>query len=118
MSEDHLSPDGLYNLTLSIYAMRMSHWVQSPELYHVQTGAKIFGAPSLWSADAVKWSPDSASVHLSMRLYPGSKPGVEVWLYPATEQGKVQVNQPAEAKEPARIITGSFAEILQFLDTY
>ncbi len=118
MSEDHLSPDGLYNLLLGIYEMRMSHWVQNPNLYNAQTKTKLFDVPSSWSADEVKWSPDSAFVHLDMRLYPGDKPGIELWLYPATSEGKVQVNQPADATKPARIITGSFVEILRFLDTY
>ncbi len=118
MNEDHFSPDGQYNLLLGMYEMRMSHWVQNPGLYDVKSGAVLFDAPSLWSAEAVEWSPDSTSVYLNMRLYPGSKPGINLWLYPATSEGKVEVDQPADAKEPARIITGSFAEILRFLNTY
>ena len=118
MNEEHLSPDGLYKIVVGFNEMRMSHWVQTPSLYHVQTNKILFDAPSLWSADSVKWSPDSDFVHMNMRLYPGSKPGIELRLYPASNEAKVQVEQYADPTKLGEAITGSFSEILKFLNRY
>lgn len=81
MGEDRLSPDGRHVVQLSCYEMRMSHWVCTPTLKALATGKEIFDLyPTVWSADLVIWSPDSATLDMGLRLYPGSGPGAHVTI--------------------------------------
>jgi len=115
MLQEYLSPDGLYVLALSAYEMRMSHWVENPHLRLVKTNETLFQAPSLWSADTVVWSPESDFVHMSMRVYPGRKPGLDIWLYPATRRARVEQGTTLDSRHLAE---GNFEEIIRFLNAY
>ena len=118
MNSDYPSPDGAYMLTLGCYEIRMSHWIEYPTLLVSATKEVLFDAPALWSADSVEWSPDSAFVRMNLRVYPGSKPTLDVWLYPGTRRSKVLTKAVHEATETSPLLEGSLADLLLFLKDY
>ncbi|MEO6760647.1 MAG: hypothetical protein ABIO24_14405 [Saprospiraceae bacterium] len=113
MDTEYLSPDGRHTVQIYPCEMRMSPWVESPTLLDCRTKEKLFDGPSLWSADTIEWSPESDSVRLSLRVYPGDKPSVTVWLYPLT--GRVKA-QPDTISSPE--IEGCMADIERYLEGY
>ena len=118
MPPEHPSPDGQYLLLLSFSEVRMSHWIDNPCLRVIKTDEVLFYAPSLWSADLVEWSPESDFVYLSMRVYPGNKPSVELWLYPILRRGKAQPGRFSATPDPGRLVEGTLAEVELYLENY
>ena len=91
MGTDYPSPDGLFTILISSNEMRMSHWVDSPALQDNRDTTILLNLHStLWSADTVVWAPDSQSVTLDMRLYPGTRPPVKLILWPRQNRGRVE----------------------------
>jgi hypothetical protein len=72
----HPSPDGRFDVVTEANEVRMSHWVETPALLDRQHDREIFALASNWSADVITWSPDSRTVTLKLRKYPGDVPGV------------------------------------------
>lgn len=129
METDYPSPDGNYTILISPTEMRMSHWVERPSLQDVRNNVVLFDlSNSLWSADTVVWAADSQSVTLEMRVYPGTRPPVQLVLWPAQNKAHVE-NMLATVLErdpldrPLRIQyspggeqrEGSFQEITAYL---
>jgi hypothetical protein len=71
------SPDGAYTIFLVPIEMKMSHWLAQPLIIETEMSRTLFDlTDTSWSADAVRWSDDSARVALDMRRYPGDAPGL------------------------------------------
>ncbi|OWY25543.1 hypothetical protein C7N43_20295 [Sphingobacteriales bacterium UPWRP_1] len=86
MPEPVFSPDGRYKVVFSGIEMRMSHWIDSPMIMETATNTLLYTpGNNLWSADTVKWSPDSRYVVMRMREYPGTKKGFTLTFDVVTE---------------------------------
>ncbi len=107
----HLSPDGRYAVILVSEEMRMSHWADSPVIISVADNAALLNlSASLWSADTVRWSPDSRHVTLALRCYPGDAPGVTTALSPDARTATVESPPSKESM--------SLAQVLPWLEAY
>ena len=76
------SPDGTYVFRLDTSEARMSHWIDTPTLLRVDSGAVVCGfVGTAWSLDAARWL-DAHRVAMSLRKYPGGHrpPSLEVEL--------------------------------------
>ena len=118
MLSEYPSPDGAYVLTLGSYEIRMSHWIDYPTLQVSESKEVLFDAPALWSADSIEWSADSNFVRMNLRVYPGSKPSLEVCLYPATRRGKALSKSVLPPAESDLLVEGSLADLVRFLEAY
>jgi hypothetical protein len=72
----HPSPDGFFDVVTSANEVRMSHWVETPALYDLRSQRQLFALDPQWSADVISWAPDSQTVTIKLRKYPGDVPGV------------------------------------------
>ena len=91
MGEDHFSPDGRFVVQLSCNEMRMSHWVCTPSIKAVAETKDLMDLyPTLWHADTVDWSPDSRTLDMDLRLYPGSGPAAHLTLHLDENQAIVE----------------------------
>jgi len=65
------SPDGRYLVRIYPWEARMSHWIETPELYDSSAGRTLFTfEDGNWSLDDAHWQNQSV-VRLSLRKYPG-----------------------------------------------
>ena len=65
------SPEGKYVFRISPWEVRMSLWVETPELIEVETGkALVSFQDSHWSLNKAEWSGPE-SVRIWIRKYPG-----------------------------------------------
>ncbi|MCC6413725.1 MAG: hypothetical protein IT270_18905 [Saprospiraceae bacterium] len=88
--DDIYSPNGKYYITTNMTEMRMSHWVYEPFLMALNQEKSLFDLNNTgWSVDKTTWSDDSASVTLDLRRYPGTRPPVELVLYPSENRAVV-----------------------------
>jgi hypothetical protein len=105
------SPDGAYTVILVSVEMRMSHWLAQPLIVETASNRTILDlTPTLWSADAVQWSDDSAHVTLQMRRYPGDAPGATVIVDLSA--------QVAEIASPEQTAQVPLSHLLQLLAAY
>lgn len=66
------SPTGRYIVQIFPWEVRMSHWIETPELLDTQTGTKLISfEDSNWSLDTARWQSDSV-VRMTFRKYPGN----------------------------------------------
>ena len=71
------SPDGRYIVRVYPEEMRMSLWVETPELFDTATRQTLFRPPdSAWSLGAVAWQSESV-VTMTLRRYPGAHTPIE-----------------------------------------
>ncbi len=129
MGTEYPSPDGLYTILVSSNEMRMSHWVDSPALQDNRDKTILLNLHStLWSADTVNWTPDSQSVVLDMRLYPGTRPPLKLTLWPQQNRGRAEeliahvierdaLDRPVRMQfsEGGPTFEGSFEEMFRYL---
>lgn len=71
------SPSGRYIIRVYPQEMRMSHWVDTPELIDTATHSTLF-APrdSSWSMDSATWQSESV-VSMTLRRYPGDHSSIK-----------------------------------------
>lgn len=75
------SPDGRYVVDLDTFEMRMSHWVSVPCVRDTVTGQPILDlSHTLWHTDDVQWDDTGAQMTLSLRHYPGDRPGIALTI--------------------------------------
>jgi len=75
------SPDRRYVVALETFEMRMSHWISVPCVRDNITREPILDlSRTLWHADDVTWDDTGARVTLSLRLYPGDRPGIALTI--------------------------------------
>lgn len=106
----HRSPDGRFDLRTTSVEMKMSHWIERPELVEIANGRRRFQPGELWSAETVAWSDDSRSVTMQLRHYPGAAPGVTVTLD--------QLAGEAQVVSRAGVERMSFDEAERWLERY
>ncbi len=71
------SPNGRYIVRVYPQEMRMSHWVETPELFDTATQQVLFRpVDSAWSLGAVTWQSESV-VAMTLRRYPGAHTPIE-----------------------------------------
>jgi hypothetical protein len=113
MSTDgrEFSPDGRFFILSTSYEMRMSHWLSHAALWDAASRQLLLEVGnSLWSTEKVTWAPDSSSVVIALRRYPGDAPGIELDVFPDL---RVVVPRP-----PARPETITFGGVDEFLEDY
>ena len=92
MNTDQLvSPDGRYEITLYVREVFNTHWLETPTLRDKRSGETLLAfADTHWSADQGEWLSD-ATVRLAMRKYPGNhQPGdLSVSIDCAARTGRV-----------------------------
>jgi hypothetical protein len=66
------SPSGRFEISVSAWEARMSHWIETPTISDSFTGKEVlrFEDPN-WSLDSAQWLSDSTVV-LTLRKYPGN----------------------------------------------
>jgi hypothetical protein len=65
------SPTGRYVVRTFPWEVRMSHWIETPELRDTQTNTSLIRfSDSRWSLESASWQSDSV-VRMSFRKYPG-----------------------------------------------
>ncbi|MGC4093162.1 MAG: hypothetical protein QM756_35795 [Polyangiaceae bacterium] len=69
---DSASPNGRFQISVSAWEARMSHWIETPTLTDVSVKETILSfEDASWSLDDASWIDDSR-VTLVMRKYPGN----------------------------------------------
>lgn len=78
-----LSPDGVFRVEFQEFEMRMSHWVCTPRVTHVPSGRVVL---DLWGTlwDGSPETDADGRLRLSLREYPGDKPGYDLVFDPKT----------------------------------
>ena len=72
-----ISPTGRYMVQIFPWEVRMSHWIETPQLLDTHTNQRLIAfEDSNWSLDRADWQSNSV-VKLSFRKYPGNhKPSI------------------------------------------
>ena len=66
------SPTGRYVVQISAWEVRMSHWIEAPELIDTTSGERLIRfRDAHWSLSGAEWRDDS-TVYLTLRKYPGA----------------------------------------------
>ncbi|RYY81372.1 MAG: hypothetical protein EOO24_42250 [Comamonadaceae bacterium] len=87
------SPTGRYLIQVVAREMRMSHWVEAPELVDTVRGETLLCLQSgLWSLEAATWEGDT-SVRMRLRRYPGASPHAQVDLRVDCAAGTASVQE-------------------------
>lgn len=76
---EYPSPGGEYILRLFPEEVRMSHWVEQPQLVRARDGVEIWSEKMPWSVDRHEWV-SSEELSLELRRYPGDRPPVKLML--------------------------------------
>jgi hypothetical protein len=88
MIDDIVSPDQSYKVAFSCYEVRMSHWIEQPNLIRVSDNQVLFTLNGdSWSAFNVQWL-DDATVQMIVAKYPG-RISCQLQLNASTNQGTV-----------------------------
>lgn len=81
------SPDGIFRVEFQEFEMRMSHLVCNPRVTHVPSGRVVL---DLWGTmwDAWPEMEGDGRMRLSLREYPGDKPGYDLVFDPKTGESR------------------------------
>ena len=67
-----ISPTGRYMVQIFPWEVRMSHWIETPQLLDTHTQQRLISfEDSTWSLNQADWQSNSV-VKLSLRRYPGN----------------------------------------------
>ena len=106
------SPDGRWSLVLTADEVRMSHWIQSGQLYQREPFAHVMAiGDSRWSCEGVRFE-DPRTLVVQARRYPGDRPGVTLRLDLEVGRASARVDTGEER------IDLSFAELTRWLVTW
>lgn len=88
-SEIFAAPNNLFNITLAVTSMRMSHEVFTPYLMDVTQGKCVFYPGSLWDAWDIAWTADSQTVGMNIRHYSNGRHSMRLELAPEKQTAKL-----------------------------
>ena len=105
------SPDRRYVVDFETFEMHMSHWMSVPCVRDAVTGQTILDlSQTLWHADDVTWDDTGARVTLSLRHYPGDRPGIALTIDLA--------ERCCTIKTASQTVQMDVEHVAQWLDTY
>lgn len=104
------SPDGRFTIEVIPWEARMSHWVETPQLYDRLTQRVLWRCQdSCWSLTRASWL-DDRQVELWLRRYPGDHVPPELCCWIDCARGRARLADGAEL-ELAELERALFARL-------